>query len=126
MSKILKYIVVALLILNTTVVFAVNRMIIQCQPVATSKVNAGKVVALELNKPLSVSMLQQISTLAGARASEIGRVGVGGHIVKLNKDISQDKFAKLVKTLEAKPNVKYVEEDKIVKSMATVPSAKHK
>lgn len=117
---------VVILTLNVTVVFAVNRIIVQCQPVATSRLNAGKVVALELDKPLSASMLQQISTLAGARASEVGRVGLGGHIIQLNKDISQDTFKKVVKTLEAKPNIKYVEEDKIVKAMASVPSAKHK
>lgn len=119
-KNLLKCLVLASSIIGITDALAVNRIIIKYKsPVPVN--GSSRSNSVSQMRPLSVSALSHISSLAGSQVKEVGTVGVNGYVLQLHQAISQSKFNALVKNIEAQPNVQYVEEDRLMRA-TTVPN----
>ena len=125
-TNLLKNIIVILCVnfFSSGIASALDRIIIKYKTDTTTQTqySTGTINKSQLNqilrKPLSINKLDTISKTSGLLAQEINQTADGGHVIKLNSNISENNLNTIVNELKAESNVEYAEVDILLQPTA--------
>lgn len=106
---------------NTEIIIKLKASPFQAQ-MSRSSLAGDKQVRAQLMQPLSKTDLSSFSKAAGVTLTDVRGVGIGGRVVRANRDLSASELNMALKKLNSDPEIEYAVENAYVKPTVEQPN----